>query len=68
MEVLKRDIAEILRQGGMEMKGFVVSGDFSDEILSLLGCGKISRILGVNWFPPTDEFWVTVRINVSKKH
>ena len=50
------------------MKGFVVSGDISDEILSLLGCGNVSRILGVNWSPPTDEFWVTVKINVSRKH
>ena len=65
---LKSGITEILSKGGLEVKGFVMSGESSEELISLLGSGEISRILGVTYNPPTDVFSVTVRINVSKKY
>ena len=43
-------------------------GDDSEEVLSLLGCGEVKRVLGVNYDVPTDEFLVSVHINISKKH
>ena len=66
--VLKENITAILAKGGFKIKGFVESGDDSEEVLSLLGCGKVKRVLGVNYDPPPDEFSVSVHINVSKKH
>ena len=65
---LKAGITEILRKGGLEVKGFVTSGESSEELISLLGSGDISRILGVTYNPPPDVFSVTVKINVSKKY
>ena len=65
---LKRDISAILEKGGMEMKGFVASGDSSPELVSLLGSGEASRVLGVQYDPDSDTFSVIVRINISKKY
>ena len=65
--ILTRDITIIMKKGGIEMKGFVVSGDTSPEALALLGSGEIGRVLGVNWAPSPDVYTVTVRINISKK-
>ena len=65
--VLKQDIAAILHHGGMEMKGFVASGDSSEESRTLLGSGDVGRVLGVNWNPADDVLSVSIRINVSKK-
>ena len=65
---LKRDISAILEKGGMEMKGFVASGDSSPELVSLLGSGEASRVLGVQYDPESDTFSVIVRINISKKY
>ena len=44
-----------------------MSGDSSSEILALLGCGEIGRVLGIYWDPTLDQFCVKVRVNVSKK-
>ena len=65
--ILKRDIATILHHGGMEMKGFVATGDTSEESRTLLGSGDVGRVLGVNWSPADDVLSVSVRINVSRK-
>ena len=67
VESLKKSITEILARGGFALKGFVMSGDSSDETLSLLGSGDVGQILGVGWDPKSDEFVVKVRINLSKK-
>ena len=49
------------------MKGWVMSGDTCKESLSLLGSGKIGRVLGLLWNPLLDLFFVHVRINLSRK-
>ena len=67
IEEMKTGISTILGKGGFVPKGFVASGDESTEKLALLGSGEIGRVLGVSWDPTTDEFAVSVRINVSKK-
>lgn len=65
---LKESISKILGGCGFKMKGFVMSGDNSEESLSLLGTGEIGRILGIGWKPLEDMFTVKVRINTSKKY
>ena len=67
IEKLKKSISEIFKRGGFTIKGFVSSGDTAADLLALLGSGEISRMLGLNWHPPTDELTVTVTINISKK-
>ena len=67
VENLKHNIRIILSKGGFHIKGFVLSGDSSEEILALLGCGEIGRVLGIYWDPALDQFCVKVRVNVSKK-
>ena len=66
--VLKDSIKSILAKGGLEVKGFVESGENSEEGLSLLGSGEVSRVLGTNWNPAEDVFSVSVKINISKKY
>ena len=68
VDSLEKGITEILDHAGLEVHGFVRSGDNSEETLSLLGCGRISRVLGVGWNPTTDEYSVSVTINISKKY
>ena len=65
---LKNGIEAILKKGGFKIKGFVTSGDVTEEELSLLGSGEVGRVLGIGWDPRKDEFKVRVRINVSKKY
>ena len=67
LAVLKNNMKAILGKAGLEAHEFVRSGDNSEETLALLGSGK-SRVLGTGWSPPSDEFSVTVKINVSKKY
>ena len=67
VETLKVNIKAILEKGGFHIKGFVMSGDTSEDLLSLLGTGEIGRVLGVGYDPTKDEFAVKVRINFSKK-
>ena len=64
---LTANITLILAKGGFHIKGWTMSGDTSEEHLALLGTGEVGRVLGVGWSPPTDEFSVVVRINISKK-
>ena len=64
---LKENIRKILSEGGFKVKGFVMSGDSSEESLSLLGTGEIGRILGIGWKPCEDVFVARVRINTSRK-
>lgn len=64
---LKENISKILSKGGFRVKGFIMSGDSSQEILSLLGSGEVGRILGIGWRPTDDEFVIRVRINASRK-
>ena len=64
---LKENIKRILEEGGFHVKGFVMSGDSSEESLSLLGTGEIGRILGIGWKPLEDTFVARVRINKSRK-
>ena len=64
---LQSGIEAILEKGGFKLKGFVMSGDSSEESLSLLGTGELGRILGIGWDPSRDVFIVIVRINLSKK-
>ena len=68
IDEIEKNISKILSKGNFFPKGFVKSGDRSAEKLALLGSGDIGRVLGLPWDPETDEFVVTVRINVSKKH
>ena len=63
---LKKGISEILSYGGFKLKGFVTSGDTSDENLALLGAGNVSRVLGIGWDPKDDVFTVKVSINLTK--
>ena len=67
IEELKISIPEILGKTGFKVKGFVASGDKSDETLALLGTGEMGRVLGISWDPRKDELSVTVKINLSKK-
>ena len=64
---LKRDMEEILSRGGFKMKGWVMSGETCEQILALLGTGKIGRVLGMSWEPTPDLLTVQVRINLSRK-
>ena len=68
VESLKDGIENILARGGFKLKGFVTSGDTSEETLSLLGSGELGRVLGIQWEPKSDALQVKVRINVSKKY
>ena len=65
---LREGITEILDRGGLHVKGFVISGEASEEAISLLGSGDVSRVLGVTWNPTKDVFSITVKINISKKY
>ena len=67
VERLQRNMTIIMAKGGFNFKGFVKSGDSSDDILALLGCGEIGRVLGIYWDPKLDQFCVKVRVNISKK-
>ena len=67
VESTKTNITRILEKGGFRIKGFVVSGDSSEEALSVLGAGEVGRVLGVGWDPTKDEFCIRVRVNTSKK-
>ena len=42
---LKENTRRILYEGGFHVKGFVMSGDSTNESLSLLGTGETGRIL-----------------------
>ena len=68
VEVLKKNITAILGKGGFRIKGFVMSGDTSEESLGLLGSGDVSRVLGICYDPERDEFYVIIRINLTKKY
>ena len=50
------------------MKGFVTSGEMTDETLTLLGSGDLGRVLGIGWEPRSYVFKIKVRINFSKKY
>ena len=63
VETLKAGITDILAYGGFKLKGFVTSGDVSDDDLLLLGAGNIGLVLGIGWDPREDVF--TVRVSVS---
>ena len=63
---LVNNITTILDKGGFHIKGWVLSGDSSEECLALLGTGNVGRVLGVGWSPPTDEFSVVVKIMIPK--
>ena len=67
VDLLENNIREILAKGGFAIKGFVRSGDTGEKELSLLGSGKVGRVLGVGWKPQTDVLVIEVRINLSKK-
>ena len=62
---LKDSISKILQKGGFRVKGFVMSGDFSQETLPLLESGEVDRILGIRRRPAEDEFVIRVRINAK---
>ena len=49
------------------MKGFVSTGDVSEENLAILGTGDLGRVLGIGWEPGRDIFKVRVRVNFSRK-
>ena len=66
-EALKGGISEILPRGGFKEKGFVMTGDTSEEALKLLGSGEIGRVLGMGWEPGNDVFKVKVRIKITVK-
>ena len=68
IDEMETNIGTILSKGNFFPKGYVKSGDQSAEKRALLGSGDIGRVLGLAWDPATDEFAVTVTINVSKKH
>ena len=68
MELLKDGIETILARGGFKVKGFVTSGDVSEETLSLLGSRDFGRVHGIRWEPKNDVFLTKVRINLSKKY
>ena len=65
---METNIGTILKKGNFTPKGFVKSGDRFVENRALLGSGDIGRVLGLAWEPESDEFAVTVKINISKKH
>ena len=67
IEKLKAGITNILSLGTFQTKGFVTSGDSTEEARSLLGSGTIGRVLGIGWDPGPDEFVFNIRINLSKK-
>ena len=67
VEPLKEAIQEILSRGGFPIKGFVSTGDKSEESLALLGTGDLGRVLGIGWEPERDIFKVRVRINFTRK-
>ena len=48
------------------MKGFVMSGDTSDESVALLSIGEVGRVLGIGWDLKDDEFAVKVEANLSR--
>ena len=67
VNMLKKNIEQILEKGGFRMKGFAMSGDTAKETLQLLGTGEMGRILGIGWDLTKDEFAVKIRFNMSKK-
>ena len=68
IERLKKKIPEIFAKAGFHAKGMVATGDDDDKARSILGGGDVPHVLGVAWYPKSDEFSVTVKINISKKH
>ena len=68
VEKHKENIKRILEKGGFNIKGFVTSGEKSQESRLLLGTGEAGRVLGICWDPARDEFTVRTRINLSKKY
>ena len=68
VEEHKKNITNVLEKVGFYIKGFVASGDESEESRLLLGTGEKGRVLGICWDPSLDEFNVRTRINLSKKY
>ena len=68
IEELKESLTEILSKTGFKIKGFISSGDQSNEVVALLGGDLEGHVLGITWNPHTDELSVSVRINLSKKN
>ena len=58
--------AEIVKQGGFQYKGFVMTGDDNTEA-SVLGTGEFGRVLGLGWVASSDKLKFSVKVNVHVK-
>ena len=59
--LFENNTKSILGKAGLEVQKFVQSGGNSEEAISLLGSGGVSRVLGTCWNPSSDKFPVNVK-------
>ncbi|XP_068224562.1 uncharacterized protein [Palaemon carinicauda] len=62
-----KEVEEVLRLGGFQIKYWVLSGEDKDNNARVLNTEQ-EKVLGLSWKPKLDTFSYRVKLNFSKKN